>query len=248
MIVRRPGKCCRWVVRGLLLVGLTVGTAWAQYPSGPQISKDGTRVLLQDYASLPLSSRTPGSYPPSINFADQLARVNFLRSEPANAPQSSSRFFVNDLNRNLYILDKTSKAFTPYINFEEVFPKFDNSIGLARGLVTFAFDPDYAENGKFYTVHTEDPSKSGSAAPTNSTLPGLDLSGYPTTAADNPPVGGAAREAVLVEWVDTDHDNSTFEGTAREILRVGFTTNIHPTGDLLFNPSARPGDADYGNL
>ena len=42
--------------------------------------------------------------------------------------------------------------------------------------------------------------------------------------------------------------NSTFEGTAREILRVGLNTNIHPIGDLLFNPLAQSGDADDGNL
>jgi hypothetical protein len=205
--------------------------------------------LLQDYASLPLSSRTIGSYPPPIDFTNQLGRVNFLRSEPATAPRSSSRFFVNDLNRNLYILDKTTKTFTSYINFEEVFPRFDNNPGYAGGLVTFAFDPDYAVNGTFYTVHTEDPNKSGSEVPTNTNLPGLDLSGgYTPTTTVNPPAGTVLRQAVLVEWTDTNRDNSTFEGTAREILRVGFNTNIHPMGDLLFNPLAQPGDADYGNL
>src|SRR5436309_8732786 len=249
-------RCWRMIVRGLalasaLLIASTLGEgrAWAQYPSGPQITKDGTAVLLQDYASLPLSSRTTGSYPPPINYAGQLGRVNFLRSEPATTPQSSSRFFVNDLNRNLYILDKTTKAFTPYINFEEVFPKFDNDTGYAGGLVTFAFDPAYTDNGTFYTVHTEDPNKSGSAVPTNTSLPGLDLSGgYTTTPAVNPPAGTVAREAVLVEWTDTNRNNSTFEGTAREILRVGFNSNIHPMGDLLFSPLAQPGDTDYRNL
>ena len=72
--------------------------------------------------------------------------------------------------------------------------------------------------------------------------------GYTTTAADNPPAGTVVREAILVEWTDTDQNNSTFEGTAREILRVGFNTNIHPIGDLVFNPLARTGDADHGNL
>src|SRR5438876_3059269 len=250
-ILTQSAKRTGWVLWGLLLVTSTVGThaAWAQYPSGPQITKDGTAVLLQDYASLPLSSRTTGSYPPPINFADQLGRANFLRSEPANAPQSSSRFFVNDLNRNLYILNKSTKTFTPYINFEEVFPKFDNDPGYAGGLVTFTFDPDYSNNGLFYTVHTEDPNKAGSAVPTNTRLPGLDLSGgYTTTPAVNPPAGTVVREAVLVEWTDTNLTNSTFEGTAREILRVGFNGNIHPMGDLLFNPLAQPGDADYRNL
>jgi hypothetical protein len=248
MVDRQPAR--RWTVvgHGLLLVSLTVGlgtsTAWAQYPPGPEVTKDGTAVSLQDYASLPLSSRTTGVYPPPINFAGQLGRVNFLRSEPANAPQSSSRFFANDNNRNLYILEKTTKTFTPYINYEEVFPKFDNNRGLSGGLVTFAFDPGYAGNGKFYAVHTEDPNRSGSAEPTNTSLPGLDLSGgYTLTTAVNPPAGTVVRQAVLVEWTDTNRDNSTFEGTAREILRVGF-----PMGDLLFNPLAQPGDADDGNL
>ena len=39
-----------------------------------------------------------------------------------------------------------------------------------------------------------------------------------------------------------------FEGTAREIIRIGTSYARHPVGDLLFNPLARPGDADYGNL
>jgi hypothetical protein len=250
-VVGQAAGRCGFVLAGLVLLSLPAGTrtAWAQYPSGPQITKDGTAVLLQDYASLPLSSRTTGSYPSPINLAGQLGRVNFLRSEPANTPQSSSRFFVNDMNRNLYILDKITKTFTPYINFEEVFPKFDNDPGFAGGLVTFAFDPDYAGNGKFYTVHTEDPNRSGSAVPTNTSLPGLDLSGgYTLTTAVDPPAGTVVRQAVLVEWTDTNRNNSTFEGTAREILRAGFNTNIHPMGDLLFNPVAQAGGADYGNL
>jgi hypothetical protein len=239
------------LILGALLACLTAGTpsARAQYPSGPQISKDGTAVTLEDYASLPLSSVTTSTYPPPIDFTNQLGRVNFLRSELANAPLSSSRFFVNDLNANLYILDKDTQAFTSYINFAEVFPHFVNEPGYSGGLVTFVFDPNYAQNGKFYTVHTEDPTLSGSAAPTNTYLPGLDLSGgYTVTAAVNPPAGSSVREAVLVEWTDTNIYDSTFEGTAREILRVGFNVVEHPIGDLLFNPLATSGQSDYGNL
>jgi glucose/sorbosone dehydrogenase len=222
-------------------------TANAQYPSGPQIAKDGTAVSVEEFANLPLSSRTTGTYPPPIDFAGQLGRVNFFRSEPGNA-LSSSRFFVNDLNRNFYILDKTSKTFTNYINFEEVFLKFDNDPGYSGGLVTFAFDPDYVTNGKFYTVHTEDPAKPGSAVPTDAHLPGFDVTGYTTTGAVNPPAGSVAREAVLVEWTDTNINDTTFQGTARELLRIGFNDIVHPMGDLIFNPLAQPGDEDYRNL
>ncbi|MDB6064531.1 MAG: hypothetical protein JWR26_739 [Pedosphaera sp.] len=223
-------------------------SAWSQYPTGPQISKDGTAVRLEDYASLPISSRTITTYPPTINLADQLGRVNFLRSEPTNCSLSSTRFFVNDLNRNFYILNKTTKTFTIYINFEEVFPKFDNNPGYAGGLVTFAFDPGYATNGIFFTVHTENPGKGGSSMPVNTNLPGFHTNGYATTAAINPPAGTVAREAILIEWTDTNINNAAFEGTAREILRVGFNAVIHPMGDLIFNPLAHPGDSDYRNL
>src|SRR4051812_16613213 len=220
----------------------------AQYPNAPQIAKDGTPVASDEYATLPLSSRTTSTYPPPINFSGQLGRVNFLRSEPAAAPGSATRLFVNDLNRNLYILDKGTRAFTIYINFEEVFGKFDNDPGYSGGLVTFAFDPDYPVNGKFYTVHTEDSAKPGSAVPTNAHLPGLNVPDYTPTPTVNPPAGSVAREAVLIEWTDTNGSNATFEGTARELLRIGFNDVVHPMGDVIFNPLAQPGDEDYRNL
>ncbi len=241
----RRGACVAW----MLAAGLCgIAGVRGQYPSAPQITNNGTAIILQDYASLPISTSTTSGYPPATNYATSLSRVNFLRSEPTNAPLSSTRFFVNDLNRNFYILNRTSKVFSVYINFEEVFPKFDNNPGYAGGLVTFAFDPEYATNHKFYTVHTEEPGRPGSAAPTNGTLPGFNITGYTLTAAINPPAGPVGREAVLVEWTDTNINNTTFEGTARELLRIGFLYVVHPMGDLLFNPLAHTGDPDYRNL
>src|SRR3979490_2546728 len=108
-----------------------------QYPSKSQVSKDGTTVLREDYANPPLSSMTHGGMAPGeINFKGQLGRVNSLRSEPSNAPLSSSRFFVNDLNGILYTLDKSTKKFTPYINFVEIFPRYTTEPGYAGGIVS----------------------------------------------------------------------------------------------------------------
>jgi hypothetical protein len=84
-----------------------------------------------------------------------------------------------------------------------------------------------------------------SAAPTNANWPGLDLTGYTTTPVINPPAGTVIRHSILVEWTDTNINNLTFEGTAREILRLGFAITVHPIGDLLFNPTAYPGYDDY---
>lgn len=233
---------------GLAVILTSAAVLFAQYPSRSQISKDGTTVLLEDYATVPLSSPTHGGAPSgTINYTAQLGRVTSLRSEPANAPLASSRFFVDDQSSTLYILDKSTKKFTPYLNLAEIFPKFASDPGNTAGIVSFAFDPGYAKNGKFYTVHTEKPDMEGSANPTNAHLPSLDLTGYSVTPVVNPPAGPTHFESVLVEWTDTNIRNSMFEGRAREILRTGYDRN-HPMADMVFNPLARPGDADYGNL
>src|SRR6202142_977976 len=97
---------------------VSAGAASAQYPSQSQVSKDGTAVLLEDYVTPPLSSSTHSGAPQGvINFKGQLGRMTSLRSEPAKAPLSASRFFVVDQSGILYLLDKSTKQFTPYLTF-----------------------------------------------------------------------------------------------------------------------------------
>jgi hypothetical protein len=189
---------CGFVLLAILLTSVSVVSA--QYPSRSQVSKDGTAVLLEDYASLPLSSPTHGGLTSStMDFKGQLGRVTSLRSEPENAPLAASRSFVDDQSGTLYILDKTTKKFTPYVHFAEIFPKFVSDTGNTAGIVSMAFDPGYAKNGKFYTVHVEKPDMDGSATPTNVHLPALNLNGYTTTPVVNPPAGPAHFESVLIE-------------------------------------------------
>lgn len=233
----------------LLVVMLaTAPAALAQYPKQSQVSKDGTTILLADYANPPLSNAThSGANAPGIDYKLQLGRVTAMRAEPANAPLAASRIFVDDQSGTLYILDTATKKFTPYIKFTDVFPKFASDKGNATGIVSITFDPAYAKNGKFYTVHTENPELPGVATPVNTQLPSLNLTGYTTTDTVNPPAGPVHLESVLVEWTDTNIRNATFEGTARELLRVGYDRN-HPMDDTIFDPLAKPGSSDYGNL
>lgn len=235
----------------VLLAGVLAGppAALAQYPAAPQLLKDGTAILLEDYASVPLGSmRFSGPYPAPIDYRGQLGKVNALRSEPAGAPQSKTRFFVVGQNGILYHLNKATKAFSAYIDFGKIFPRFNTDPNLGMGVVSIEFDPAYAKNGRFYTIHTENPAAAAPAAPTIADTPGLNLNGYGTTPVINPPAGEGRWESIIVEWTDTDIGNSTFEGTARELLRIGTNFARHPVADLIFNPLARPGDADYGNL
>lgn len=225
-----------------------VAVAFAQYPSQSQVSKDGTAVLLEDYASLPLSSPTHGGAPQGlIILKGQLGRATSMCSEPSNAPLAASRFFVVDQSGIIYILNKTTKEFTPYLDFAKMFPQFVSDAGIGMGINSIAFDPAYAKNGKFYTVHIENPDMPGSPTPTDTQVPALNLTGYSATPAINPPTGPVHLESIVIEWTDSDIRNATFEGSARELLRLGFDRN-HPMGDLVFNPLARRGHADYGNL
>ena len=214
----------------LAFVGLFVETAPAQIT-----------LRVADYLTMPITGTVDGP-----GNAGSLARVNVMREEPGNA----KRFFVSDLNGPLYILDSETKMLSTYLNFNGrgtqpgLFDKLTIDAGFANGLITFQFDPDYTRNGKFYTVHLEDPAYPGSLLPDKTSVPGLNVSGYmPTTAITTP--GAIQRQGVLIEWTDTDNANFTFEGTARELLRVQLNTRIHPMGDLIFNPTARRGDPDW---
>lgn len=240
----------RKVVVALLVASGALYSGGVEYPPAAQIVRGDVAIVLDDWARVPLSSTTPNTYPPPIDYREALSRVSVMRFEPGNTTVFVGRTFVGDLNRSLAILDLDTKSFVTYINFEEVFPKFVNRSSLGTGFVTFAFDPGYEHNGRIYTVHVEGPARPGATEPTYAALPGLDLSGgYVTTPSIDPPGGGAVvRHAVLVEWTDTDLTNVTFEGTAREILRIGFNFSNHSVADILFSPIATPADADYGNL
>src|SRR5262245_2202917 len=95
-------------------------------------------VQLTDYAAVPQS----GVLVNSTDNAVYVARVNFLREEPGGG---LNRFFVCDLNGRLYILDKTTRQFTPYLDFQRnssespgatgLFPAFTRAAGYANGLV-----------------------------------------------------------------------------------------------------------------
>src|SRR5258707_14778195 len=109
------------------------------------LSAEAPFVLhIKDYAMAPVTGSTTGT-----GNAGSLARINMLREEPGGA----GRVFVNDLNGPLYIVDKNTKTFTTYLNFNGrdgrpgLFDKLTFDAGYANGFIGFQFDPDYRRNG-----------------------------------------------------------------------------------------------------
>ena len=220
------------------ILTLCLASAAALCAAPPGITLD-----IKDFVTMPMTGAVDGKG----QVQGLLSRVNFLREEPGG---SSKRLFINDLNGPLYILDKETHKFTTYLNFNGrdgqpgIFHRLPTDNGFANGFICFTFDPDYAHNGKFYTIHLEDPEVEEAAMPDNRNFPGLKLDGYTLTPTIRAP-GTAQREAVLIEWTDTNTSNNTFEGTARELMRVQENTRIHPMGDLIFNPAAGPGSPEW---
>jgi autotransporter-associated beta strand protein len=211
------------LVRGVVLaplVAVAAGPAWPAYPIAAEIADryaPGTiAIRLTDAFVAPKSGTGSGAT------SAQVARVNFLRSEPV-AALAAERIFVNDMNGRLSMIDRATGSFSTYLDFDAVFTgvgtgDFDADPGYAAGLVTMEFDPAYATNGKFYTVHTE-------------------LG--PGSATDY-------RQAVLSEWHDTNIADAVFTGTRAELLRVDYVNRVHPLGDISFNPAATdPTDPDW---
>jgi hypothetical protein len=209
--------------------------------AAPSFASAQATIDVEDYVATPVTGVVDGKG----NNELLLSRVNTLREETGGA----ARYFISDLNGPLYIFDKASKTFTVYLDLngngrQGIFRKLFTLQGYGNGLNGFNLDPDYTRNGKFYTVHMEDPALPGSNLPNAASVPGFNAAGYTTTEPIKTP-GPARTEGVLIEWTDTNPSNATFEGTARELLRVQLNTTSHPMGDLIFNPTARPGDPDW---
>jgi hypothetical protein len=135
---------------------------------------------------------------------------------------------INDQRVGLYeLVNQKPQLYLPLLNLR---PKMVSKPGWATGLGSFAFHPEFAKNGLFYTSHTE---PGGTAK--------ADV-GYTDSLK-------VFMEWVLTEWKATDPGAKKFEGTSREILRVNNSSQAHGMQELTFNPNATKGrDEDYGLL
>ena len=161
--------------------------------------------------------------PASDTTGGPMARINFL----SGVQDGSDRLFVPDLRGNLYVIQHGNVQV--YLEVAERFSDFVGSPGLGSGLGFVAFHPEFAANGLFYTVHTE-----GGRALTDR---------RPDYRSREDIIQG-----VVTEWKAADPSASVFDGTHREVMRLGFEAVLHGIQQIGFNPLSSPGDNDYGLL
>jgi mono/diheme cytochrome c family protein len=159
---------------------------------------------------------------PSTTEKSVLARINKL-----DCAGNTGRIFINDLRGFLYEL-RHGKV-EPYLALTDYISDFVHEPGLGAGFSSFAFHPDFKENGLFYTAHSEPKLKKH----TDFSL------------ADSIPV---RFQWVLKEWKAQRPSENTFNGDSRELLRIDFVGFMHGVQEMGFNPVATKNESDYAML
>jgi glucose/arabinose dehydrogenase len=212
------------VLAALVLVPQTAARADDQpitdpIPERPITSDLGLTV--EEFASFPKSEPIPAPIDPRLM---RWARINYI----GEIPDGSGRMYVPDLNGKMYLVENGTPH--EYLDVGATFaPEFFSGRGLGQGFGIVAFDPDFKRNGKFYTAHTE-------------------LASATTKTPDLTPQPNTIYHGVIDEWTADDPAASTFHGTRREVLRLGYAGQIHGIQEIGFNPNAKRGDKDYGLL
>lgn len=191
-------------------------------PIPPEPTPSSLGLVLEEYAQLPAS--TPNGPWTDTRIGTRHNRINYV----GELPDGSGRLYVPDLNGELYFLENRQPSV--YLDVRAEFPEFLAWRGLGSGFGFVSFHPEFETNGKFYTTHTENPT-----APGEETYPGQ-------------PLRASGVQSVVTEWTADDPAADSFAGTRRELFRYRFASQIHAIQQIDFNPTAEPGDEDYGLL
>ncbi len=176
-----------------------------------KIQDSGIRLELEFFAQLPASDAVP-----------PLAKMTKMEPIPG-----TQRLMINDQRVGLYELVDQEPVL--YLNLKEERPDMVSKPGWGTGVGSFAFHPDFENNGLFYTAHTEPGGTQKSDF------------GYTDSLS-------VFMQWVLTEWKTRDPKGKNFEGKDREIFRIDNASQAHGMQELTFNPQSKKGDSDYGFL
>jgi glucose/arabinose dehydrogenase len=193
-------------------------------PIPEKIRKGSIVVTVEDFLQMPrtIDVNTEGAHP-------AYARLQYLLP----VGDGSGRLMINDTRGLLYVTDAGGGSAQVYLDLRKHDVGFsDATFANETGLAGFTFHPDFSRTGsegfgKFYTAYSS-PSDHGYA-------------NYLDDVAGN-------HESVIREWTVNDPAANEFNGTSREIFRIGQFDQNHNIGTIGFSPFAGPSSADYGML
>lgn len=204
---------------GVAATGLQAQQASTEpFPTPIETVRDVIGVNFIEFASIPNDD---------AGFAP---RLMLMVTEPG-----SERLFISSMLGSLYSMNYDGSDVTPYIDINAAnWGVQVMSAGSERGLQSFAFHPQFAEEGapgygKFYTY-----TDSSNTAPT----PDYVTDGERRT-----------HDTVLLEWTTNDASAATYDGGAPKVLfRAAQPFANHNGGQIAFNPLAKAGAEDFGLL
>lgn len=177
------------------------------------VRKSGLKIELEDVVQLP-----------QLGTSTDLGVVT-MRPYPSG----DGTLFASDQNGVIYRI-KDGKA-AIFLDVRAQIKDFQSGPGIATGIGSFDFHPDFLQNGLIYISHAET------------------FKGQP---ADYAVYLGDTLKSV-VQWIvgewkmDNVHDK-VFKGTYRELLRLHAPTFAHGFQDMAFIPGLKKNDPDYGLL
>ncbi len=159
--------------------------------------------------------------PPSST-EGQLTRICKMDFRP-----DTKELFVVDLRGKLYQIENNQPKL--YLDMVKEKPNFIHKPGLATGFGSFAFHPEFKNNGLLYTTHVESPGSGKADFAYNDSIK-------------------VTLQWVLSEWKTETPEAFPFAGKSRELFRVNMVGAYHGVQEITFNPLSKPGDEDYGLL
>jgi hypothetical protein len=176
--------------------------------------------LVVDYTEFARIPGVGGAQPRMMNIID----------EPG-----TRRIFVSDMVGPISSVSYDGRTVTQYVDTNDARWGYRvQSQGSERGLQSFAFHPQFGQQGapgygKFYTWG--------------------DIVDTAPTADFTPLGGGDSHDTVLLEWTARNAAAATYDGgPPRELMRLQQPYGNHNAGHLAFNSTAAAGSPDFGML
>jgi glucose/arabinose dehydrogenase len=204
-----------------ILAFSSISQAQITNPIPEKIEKSKLAIALQEIVQIPKSGTA----------REKVARLNFL----TYVGDGSGRLFVNDMRGKLYVIINGKASL--YMNLKNLVCSGFSYDTSQQGFGYFVFHPEFAKNGIFYTVHSEE--KDNHIPDFRVLKKIIDSEGNTIE---------SSHHEVILEWKADKPVANTFTGTFREIIRIEKPYEDHNTGQLGFNPNAKPGNTDYGML
>ena len=194
-------------------------------PIPQKIAKGDIIVAVQDFVRVP---RTEDSS--SGNATNKAyARIQYIQPFGATV----GPLLINDTRGVLYLTDETGREPSVFLDLrEQDIGFYDAVFPNEMGVASIAFHPEFTilgapGFGRFYTAYSAH-ADSGTA-------------NYHDDDA-------ASHESVIREWIMYNPRGRVFQGTSREVFRIGEFAPNHNIGTIAFNPVSEKGSADYGML